>query len=608
LIGRPAEVVGPSERSPTRVLSSGTFGASIVDVLRQRARLTPDRLAVRHAGATDDSLDYLGLDLAARAVAARLRPIAEPGERAILAFDAGLDFVVAFFGCLYAGIIAVPVAPASPRRPADLARLAGIVSDSGAGTIIGSPSMLEGIDAALTASGHAPNLRSQAISLAGARATAPAEEPRVIEPTALALLMYTSGSTGRPKGVAVSHANLVHNLHRIMVRCALGPDSSSLTWLPHFHDLGLIGGILDPIYAGFPTTIMAPEAFIKRPMNWLRLISDGRHTISGGPNFCYGLCCDSFDEAKLDGVDLSRWDCAFNGAEPITPSVLRRFAATFAPYGFRSDAFYPCYGMAEATLTIASHRGPRPPRLLAVDAARLAADGVAQAPDRDGPMREVVACGQADVDQCVEIVDPVGLAILPERRVGEVWTSDASVAQGYWQRPEENSAVFGATLGAHPGRRFLRTGDLAFRDAGDLFIVGRLKDIIIVDGRNHHPSDIENTVRESIATPSVHGIAAFSIDDAEGGGEQVVVIAEIGRAAMAQSGEMVERLRRAVAERHGLAVHDAILTLPGRVSRTSSGKVRRSAMRDRYLAGEFAVADRTAHSVRASLSDAVPSG
>src|SRR5215203_1436512 len=531
---------------------------TLVEVLRRRAAMEPERMVFTFLdadGAEVEVLTWAGLDEQARAVAAALQEAGVAGERALLLHPPGLGFITSFLGCLYAGTVAVPAYPPGRNRPQ--VRLRSIATDARPRVVLAPSSIrvpgleecrwiaTDGLDAGLAEAW---------------RETSPA-------PDAPAFLQYTSGSTSDPKGVVVTHANLLHNQEAI--RRAFGQTAASVVvgWLPLYHDMGLIGNVLQPLYAGARAVLMAPLSFLQRPASWLEMISRYRATTSGGPDFAYGLCAGKVSEAEKAGLDLSSWAVAFNGAEPVRAGTIERFAAAFARCGFRREAFYPCYGLAEATLFVT---GGAPEAAPVIEAAR-------------------VGCGRAALGQTVRIVDPESHAPCPPGIEGEIWVAGPSVAAGYWDRPEETARTFGARLADGEGP-FLRTGDLGFLSGGELFVTGRLKDLIILRGRNHYPQDLEWTAEASHPALRPGCGAAFSVET--DGEERLVMLQEVERSAP-DPVDIAEAVRRAVAEAHEVAVAEVVLLRSGSILKTSSGKIRRGACRASYLAGEMAVVART---------------
>jgi len=529
------------------------------------------------------SVNYGELDRRARAVAVRLRDLAAPGDRALLLYPPGLDYITGFFGCLYAGVIAVPIYPPRLNRPDP--RLEAVTVDAQPAVALTTPGLCS-----LLAGRLPPALASLAwLPLEGDQPdnTRSWRDPDA-GPSTLAFLQYTSGSTATPRGVMVTHRNLLHNLEAIHVSFGFSPDDHFVSWLPPYHDMGLIGGILEPLYGGFPSTLMSPMDFLQRPARWPEAISRYGGTVGGGPNFAFELCLSRMRPEQRTGLDLSRWAVAFNGAEPVRQGTLERFAAAFEPAGFRREAFRPCYGLAEGTLMVSGGLRGAPPRSMALVAGELARHRVIPASPEDGDARHIVGCGRLIQDTRVIVVDPESRRPCAPDRPGEIWVASPSVAAGYWQRPEETAHTFGGRLEPSGEGPFLRTGDIGFLRGEELYITGRLKDLIIVDGRNHYPHDIELSAEGSHPAVRQGCCAAFGL---EGEREQVVVVVEVDhhwRQRIVAS-DMVQAIRRAVHAGHDLAVHEILLVQHGTVPKTSSGKTQRRACRDLYLQGRLAL-------------------
>ncbi len=561
--------------------------SSLVEVLRWRASHQPDRRAytfLLDGEEREVHLTYGELDLQARAIAARLQALEAAGERALLLYPPGLQFAAAFFGCLYAGSAAVPVYPPRPNRPDP--RVRTILADARARVVLTTSAILPNAERLL---GGEPGVEWLATDGLDLEAAVEWRNPG-LGAEALAFLQYTSGSTSAPKGVMVSHCNLVHN-ERLIER-AFGTTAESVVvgWLPLYHDMGLIGNLLQPLWAGCPCVLMSPVDFLQRPLRWLAAISRYGGTISGGPNFAYDLCARKVGSADLAGLDLSRWQVAFNGAEPVRPETLERFAAAFAPCGFRREALFPCYGLAEATLFVTGGGLSEPPVTGSFVAAELERHRVVAAADDRGA-RALVASGRpvaGDVGLEVAIVDAESLARLGEDAVGEIWLQGASVTGGYWSRLELTEGSFHAVTAEGDGP-YLRTGDLGFLHGGDLYVAGRLKDLIIIRGRNHYPQDIELTVEKSHPALRPGCCAAFPVEG-EGGEERLVVVQEVRRDARdADLASVLDAIRRAVAEEHEVTLLAAVLIRTATLPKTSSGKVQRQACRASYLRGDLAV-------------------
>ncbi|MEW5927966.1 MAG: amino acid adenylation domain-containing protein, partial [Gemmatimonadota bacterium] len=574
---------------------------TLVELLRFRAGEDPDRRAytfLENGEVEQGHATYGELDLRARAVGARLQALGARGERALLLYPPGLEYVAALFGCFYAGVIAVPAYP--PRRNRTDTRLQSIVADCRPTLALTTRELL----------GEAERLCANTPELAGLRWIATEDVPAEAagewrDPGAgadtLAFLQYTSGSTAAPKGVMVSHGNLLHNFAVIERLAGYTPETRSVIWLPPYHDMGLIGGILQPLFTGYWAALFSPVAFIQRPARWLEAVSRYGATSSGGPNFAYDLCVHAVRPEEREALDLSRWEIAFNGAEPVRAETLRAFAEAFAECGFRERAFFPCYGLAEATLMVTGSRPAEVPVVRAVDADALGEGAVLDAAP-EGRYR-LVGSGQGEPSQRVIVVDPATLRECPADRVGEVWVQGPSVARGYWERPEETAETFAgfeADTGEGP---FLRTGDLGFLAGGELFITGRLKDLVVIRGRNHYPQDVEQTALRSHPGLRAGSSAAFGVE--QDGEERLVVVQEVSRQAAAglDVEEVAAAIRRAVASEHGLQVHAVAVVRPGGVPKTTSGKVQRRACRASFLAGDLPL---VGVSVREDAGSAAP--
>ncbi|MEA2694314.1 MAG: hypothetical protein QOJ16_3701, partial [Acidobacteriota bacterium] len=561
----------------------GRVGAALtfLEILEEWARLRPEETIysfLDSAGQEAASLRFGELDRRARAVAATLQERGSAGvrgARALLLYPPGLDFIVAFLGCLYAGVVAVPAYPPRPNR--GLSRLRSIAADAGASFILTTVVARPGIEAAARESLELANvlILSTDELPAGAEAGWREVRPESGDP---AFLQYTSGSTADPKGVIVTHGNLAHNEEMMRQAFAQSEASVVVGWLPLYHDMGLIGNVLQPLYLGARAILMSPLTFLQRPVRWLEAISRYRGTTSGGPNFAYDLCVRKISEAERRNLDLRSWTLAFNGAEPVRRATLDRFAAAFAPRGFSSRAFYPCYGLAEATLFVT---GPAP-------GARKDVEGA----------RGLVGCGRPWSGQRVVIVDPDSGVPRPPDQEGEIWIAGPSVAAGYWNRPEETARTFGARLAGSGEGPFLRTGDLGFLAGpagGDLFVTGRSKDLIILRGRNLYPQDVELTAEGAHPALRPGCGAAFAVERA--GEERLVIVHEVERQAATAGASALETIaqavRRAVAEEHEAAVEEVVLLRGGTIPKTSSGKIRRHACREGYLNGGLTVVGRS---------------
>ncbi len=559
--------------------------STLVELLALQAREHRSAVAFRFLAedGSETTLTFGELEQRSMAIGQRLAAQLKPGDRALLVYPPGLEFIAAFFGCLAAGVVATPATYPKPRRP--LPRMSRIAADSGAVVALTTSQTLSTID--LEQQDEAARSLDW---LATDQLVEAADDWKPHAPAAsdLAFLQYTSGSTSEPKGVMVTHGNLLANLEAIRVAFGLPPTTGAedsncgVFWLPAYHDMGLIGGVLTPLYVGGPSVLMPPTAFLKRPLRWLETIDRYRATISGAPDFAYRLCVERTTEADRQRLDLSTWRLAFCGAEPIHASTLTSFAEAMEMAGFSSRAFYPCYGLAEATLLAAGPDNDHPPTLLSIDRAELGA-GRASVADGDRPAQQLVGCGQAPAGHELLIVDPKTASPCPDRTVGEIVVRGPSVAQGYWRRESDSAAVFNGDVPGH-GSGFMRTGDLGFLYEGELFVTGRSKDVIIVRGRNYYPQDIEQTAEMAHADAMTGGAFACEID----GQERLVVVQQIARTCREESRQgVVDDIRRAILAEHEVDPHAVVLIRQSSLPITSSGKVQRSLCRQQYLANEL---------------------
>lgn len=568
-------------RGPTTIPSELT---TFVDVLCWRAQQQPAQTAYRFlpegvVGA-ERLMTYGALDRQARAIASLLIELQGQGQRVVLLYPAGLDYIAAFFGCLYAGAIAVPAYPPRPNR--SLQRIQSIIRDSGATIALTQEAVLTKLEQRFS---ECPELKSLYWLSTDAldEALAARWQRPALEANSLALLQYTSGSTAAPKGVMISHDNLLHNSSLINQFFQDSAASSGVSWLPPYHDMGLVGGILQPLYIGAEMTLMPPVAFLQKPIRWLEAICHYGATTSGGPNFAYDLCVRKTTPEQRQRLDLSSWELAFSGAEPILFETLERFAAAFAGAGFQRTAFYPCYGMAETTLMITGADKGQPLETHPAAARALQLNQVLP-PEADDDRRILVSCGRPHAAQQVTIVEPQTHQICAENTIGEIWVSHSrSTAQGYWSRPEETQRSFAAELAGGSASPFLRTGDLGFLRQGQLYVTGRLKDLIIIRGRNHYPQDIEATVEQAHPALRAGAGAAFSVDMGEA--EQLVVVQELERSYLRrlEPEALCAAIRQRVAEQHELQVAAIVLLKTNTLPKTSSGKIQRYLCRSGFL-------------------------
>lgn len=566
--------------------------SSFIDVLSYRAENQPAQQAYTFlkSGETEaENWTYEELHLRSQAIAASLQSLDAFGQPALLLYQPSLDYIAAFFGCLYAGVIAVPAYP--PRRNRNLSRLQTIATDAQAKIVLTSSSLLQSLHNASEQEGlEIGGLHWLATDEVDCNLASEWRKP-MVNGDNLAFLQYTSGSTGTPKGVMISHGNLLHNLNLIHKCFEHTPNSQGVIWLPPYHDMGLIGGVLQPIYGGFPVTLMPPVEFLQKPIRWLQAISRYKATTSGGPNFAYELCVNKIKPEQLASLDLSSWEVAFTGAEPIRTQTLERFARTFADCGFRKEAFYPCYGMAETTLIVSGGEKTALPISCKVEAAALEKNRIVKVNDVREDSREIVSCGQIPTNLKVVIVNPESSHSCSSEQVGEIWVSGHSIAKGYWNLTEETENFFHAYVADTGEGPFLRTGDLGFLQDGELYVTGRLKDVIIIRGQNHYPQDIELTVEESHPALRSGCGAAFAIDFKNS--EQLVVVQEVERSYLRKLNvqEVVGNIRQALTGQHGLQVFSVVLVKTASIAKTSSGKIRRRACREAFLSGNLDVVD-----------------
>lgn len=571
--------------------------STLVELLRWRARHQPDRLAYVYLidGETEGTrVTYAELDTRARAIAARLQAEGSAGGPALMIYQQGLEFIHAFYGCLYAGVMAVPVnSPHPALMKHSLPRLKAVMNDAAPTAIMTTTALLPVVEELLGGGADIQRFASDEVSGALARGW---QEPE-LGPDSLALLQYTSGSTATPRGVMVSHGNFMHN--NLMLQSGLGTSERSVGvgWLPFHHDMGLSTLIIHPLFLGFPSYIMSPVAFIQKPARWLDAISKYRATFTGSPSFGYDLCVQRISPEEKADIDLGSLKVTMNGADFVRHAVLEQFTRCFAPCGFRKEMFYACYGLAEATLIVSGGASGGAPMIRDIQRKALER-GRAVAARSSEESRTLVGCGKTLLDQKLLIVDPRSRRPCPPDQVGEIWVSSASVAQGYWRRPEDSERAFQARLAGTGEGPFLRTGDLGFLDDGELFITGRIKDIIIIRGSNYSPEDLELTAEQCHAALRRGGCAAFGVEvDNE---ERLVIVAEIDKSFLRQrrrgattagTVEIQMAIRRAVSESHQLQVHDAVLIRAGGLPKTTSGKTQRGVCRTRYLTQELDVLD-----------------
>ncbi len=557
---------------------------NFLDRLSYWAAALPEKIAYRFIAGDGEikTLTFAELDHRAKAVAAMLVSKGYAGKRALMMYPPGLDFIVAFFGCHYAAVTPIPAFP--PRRNRNMARIGAISDDAQASVALSVSSVIKSCEKWIKES---PGL--QRIPWLSTESVAAEFANDWVKPKAslddLGLIQYTSGSTGSPKGVMLSHRNLIANCRMITRAFQTGRKGSICSWLPLYHDMGLVGGILNPMYCGTEDNLMSPVAFLTRPIRWLRAISKYKSIASGGPNFAYAWCTMKINEEDCEGLDLSNWKVAFNGAEPVSAAVMERFTEKFAPYGFSPEAFYPCYGMAETTLIVTGGSDEEAPIVRPFDKYELVEHRVRRIDENHENARSLVGCGKVLEEEEVLIVHPENHTPLPDDKIGEIWINSPSCGQGYWQREQETQETFRARLKPDNGKYYVRSGDLGFMDRGELFVTGRLKDMIIVRGANRYPQDIETTVELCHPLTRSGGAAAFSV--ARWDREHLVIVCEIERSpAKDQWESVIKSIRKSVALEHDLPPDAIVLVRAHSVPKTSSGKVQRHACKRNFENGE----------------------
>ncbi|MDH3943990.1 MAG: fatty acyl-AMP ligase [Anaerolineae bacterium] len=562
-----------------------------VDSLRQRAGENSDDLAFTFLDQGEietDKLTYLELDQRARKIAATLQQKYQPGTRALLLFPTGADFMSAMYGCLFAGVIPIPTNPPRLNRPA--LRLEAIVKDSRAAVALTNQDFMQDLDKRTE---QIPSLgKMDWLDFADTQeADAESWTRPEIKDDGVAFIQYTSGSTTSPRGVVISHRNVAYNTLVIRELRGIEPRDNSVivNWAPIYHDMGLITGIFQSIYDKSLSVMMTPVAFLQQPIRWLRAISKYGGTASGGPNFSFDICVNKIEEQECEGLDLSTWKNAWNSAEPIRAETQERFADRFSPYGFDISCFTPGYGLAEATLLVSGYNGRPSPTTAWVDRSALEEGQILAAGAEADDRQELVSCGPPLMDLQVAIVDPQTMQACPPDQVGEIWVRGENVSSGYWDRKEDTERVFNARIFGENGEAYMRTGDLGFMMDGDLYVTGRLKDLIIVRGRNYYPQDIEVTVEKSHPAIQPGGGAAFAIK--VDGSEHLIVVHEVKREARNNLDleDVTKAVRYAIARDQGIRAYAVVLIRPYSLPKTSSGKVMRHAAKLQYETGELSV-------------------
>ncbi len=555
--------------------------SNIVEILQRRAISQGGDTAyifLKDSEHQEMTLTYQELDCQAKAIAFNLQQYVSPGSRALLVYpySAGLEFITAFFGCLYGGVVAVPCHP--PKNRLTTVEVQTRIESAGAEVILTDSSLFGKLTTQLSKWGN-ESLHCLNTDKISQNKADYGFIPEIIKDD-LAFLQYTSGSTGEPKGVMITHGCLMQNQEMLKQAFGHTKDLVGVGWLPLFHDMGLIGNVLQPIYVGAFCVMMSPVSFVQKPIRWLEAISKYRATTSGAPNFAYDLLCDRVTPEQMVQLDLSSWELAFCGAEPVQTSTMERFSRKFADCGFKSSVFYPCYGMAEATLMITGGDKEKSPAVKYLDQMAVSQNRVVITEQPQPGTKTFVSAGYPWLDGKIAIIDPDSLRECQPDQIGEIWYSGSSVGQGYWQLPERTQQTFQASLN---GEQYLRTGDLGFVREGELYITGRLHDVLVFWGLNHYPQHIEHTIEQCHPALKANCGAAFSVE--VGGKARLVIVQEIERTHRKSlvMDEVVEAIRWQVFQQHFIDIYGIVLLQPGKMPKTSSGKVRRSTCKAKFL-------------------------
>ena len=573
----------------------GVFAKSLNQLLATRALECGGRMAYRflaRGAASDPPITYGELYERAQRIAASLQAAGMRGERILLYVGTSADFLVSFFGILLAGAVVVPLSP--PHLSRALARSEAIVRNAGAKMAIVPGTLLPRFVQLQTTNEAFAALQLSTPEQLEARASGSCID-MTADGESLAILQYTSGSTATPKGVCVTHGNFLQNAAMISRAMGLSDRTVGVSWLPLHHDMGLMTGVIGPLFNGCPMTLMPASAFASDPLMWLQELTRQRATVTGAPNFAYELCVEKVLEEQLPELDLSSLEVAFCGAETVSADTLQRFESRFEVCGFRSRSFFPCYGLAEATLMVSGGHEGGSPRFVNV-ATNALGQGRVAAPKAAEPAQLLVSCGQALAGLDVIIVDPNTLQPCPADRVGEVWVRGGSVARGYWGLPKETEESFNARIAGDSGPGFLRTGDLGFIRDGALTIVGRLKELIVICGVNHHPQDIESTIET--CHPAIGRHAGVAVPLEENGRESLLIVQEIKRTWRSDPQPVLDAIMAEVAQRHGVRPAAVVLVSHASLPRTTSGKLQRCVARAAYIGGRLDVVARSGASTQ----------
>jgi acyl-CoA synthetase (AMP-forming)/AMP-acid ligase II/acyl carrier protein len=588
------------------ITEEDTYKYTLPEILQTRATYTPDTTAyifLRDGDDDEERITYRELDQAARKIAYHLRLTGAAGDRALMLFPPGLEFVKALFGCFYAGVIAVPAY--APRKNRSLDRIKMLVVDSGSTLVLSNADISQAIERSFSDLDELKQMKWLIMEDITTDGNIDTGAGVASLPGEVALLQYTSGSTGQPKGVMVTHRNIMRNCDFIRSSFGFSHQSIGVSWLPTFHDMGLVGQIFQPVFTGFTSVLMPPVTFLQKPIRWMKAFSKYRGTMGGAPNFAFDLLADSTTPEEREGLDLSSIKTIYCGAEPIRKSTFDRFADVYKAYGLTPEMLYPCYGMAETTLITSGPPALRGPVYLCVSGNALEKNRIEQVPTDHPDARYLTGVGFPWLDTRVRIIDPEKLIQCNDEKVGEVWVTGSSVTYGYWNNQEITTAVFQAKLNDEPDTNWLRTGDLGFYHNGELYITGRLKDVIIIHGRNYYPQDIEFHTENSHPALQSNASAAFSVDvDNE---EKLVIVAEVQRSFIRDLdvNSVCDAIREQISEEFELEVYAIQLLRTASILKTSSGKIQRKACRDGFLNKTLLV---VGESINESASEATETG
>jgi len=589
-----------------RITNEDTFNYTLPEILQERAKRTPDQTAyifLKDGDDDEEMITYKELDRAARKIAYHVRLTGAAGDRALMLFPPGLEFIKALFGCFYAGVIAVPAY--APRKNRSLDRIKMLVVDSGSTLVLSNADISQAIERSFSDLDELKQMKWLIMEDIATDGNIDTGAGVLSQPGEVALLQYTSGSTGQPKGVMVTHRNIMRNCDFIRSSFGFSQQSIGVSWLPTFHDMGLVGQIFQPVFTGFTSVLMPPVTFLQKPIRWMRAFSKYRGTMGGAPNFAFDLLADSTTPEEREGLDLSSIKTIYCGAEPIRKSTFDRFTDVYKAYGLTPEMLYPCYGMAETTLITSGPPALRGPVYLCVSGNALEKNRIEQVATDHPDARYLTGVGFPWLDTRVRIIDPETLIQCTDEKVGEVWVTGSSVTYGYWNNPEITTAVFQSKLNDEPDTIWLRTGDLGFYHNGELYITGRLKDVIIIHGRNYYPQDIEFHTENCHPALQSNASAAFSFDvDNE---EKLVIVAEVQRSFIRDLdvNSVCDAIREQISEEFELEVYAIQLLRTASILKTSSGKIQRKACRDGFLSKTLLV---VGESINESASEVTKSG